>query len=345
VASIFPKQGQAKRGRVLDGWQVELFAVDVPADAWPAPEAVAAYFGRAAEENRFAQEDREQGLDRIISYHLPGQELACIVGMSLWNYRVVQGFWQDPPPVEPPVQRPRSAVIDDRVPEHWPRDPVIQQVLGELDWSALLAKRRGWNWDPAALVLRCAAKREMTLTSVRPAEHARGRTGIIFIRPKGGCQDCAVRSKCHRSTHPLAVKHAEFSVPTSIAGRLRDRLEHVRGQRKRAAAIAPIHAEAGPAEVMDSLLLPAAARQGYRAAFRGATLRVVVEHGPRAPLWPRLVARDVGDRQRRRKTWRQNVERYALPEGSKVSVEVAGSAVLRRRLGDSTPRNAAAGAA
>ena len=55
VASIFPKSGAAKRGRTLDGWQVELFAVDVPADAWPAPDAVAAYFGRTAEENRFAQ--------------------------------------------------------------------------------------------------------------------------------------------------------------------------------------------------------------------------------------------------------------------------------------------------
>ena len=48
--------------------QVELFAVDAPADAWPAPEAVAFYFGRAAEENLFSQEDREIGLDRILSY-------------------------------------------------------------------------------------------------------------------------------------------------------------------------------------------------------------------------------------------------------------------------------------
>ena len=55
VASIFPKTGKAKRGRILDGFQVELFAVDVAADAWPAPEAVAAFFGRAAEENRFAR--------------------------------------------------------------------------------------------------------------------------------------------------------------------------------------------------------------------------------------------------------------------------------------------------
>ena len=54
VASIFPKTREAKRGRTLDGWQVELFAVDLPADAWPAPKAIAACFGRSAQENRFA---------------------------------------------------------------------------------------------------------------------------------------------------------------------------------------------------------------------------------------------------------------------------------------------------
>src|SRR5690606_4196631 len=36
VACIFPKTGEAKRGRTIDGWEVELFAVDLPEDAWPA---------------------------------------------------------------------------------------------------------------------------------------------------------------------------------------------------------------------------------------------------------------------------------------------------------------------
>jgi hypothetical protein len=58
---------------VLDGWQYELFMVDLPADALPAPGAVSLFFGRAGQENRFVQEDREVGLDRIFSYHLPGQ--------------------------------------------------------------------------------------------------------------------------------------------------------------------------------------------------------------------------------------------------------------------------------
>ncbi len=334
VASVFPTAGEANRGRTLDGWQVELFAVDVPADAWPAPEAVAAYFGRAAQENRFAQEDREVGLDRIISYHLPGQELATVVGMSLWNYRVVRGFWQDPPPAEPPAQRPRNPQVDQRVPENWPRDPVVHETLDEVDWPTLLAKRPGWHRAGDTSELHCEDGRELTLTSVRPAEQSEGRTGVIFRRPTGGCADCSVRPGCLDSVRDKACKHVEFSVPTPTADSLRERLEEVRSQPKKEPTITPINVAPGWLESLDSLLLPAAARQGYRAAFIGATLHVVVQRGPDPPPWPRLVAIDKADRQRRRKTWKQNVDRYALPPGSKVLVQVAGSPTLRRILGE-----------
>ncbi len=77
-------------------------------------------------------------------------------------------------------------------------------------------------------------------------------------------------------------------------------------------------------------------------ADRGIGVVVHTRPGIRIPighsigLWPvechwsgrqrRLVAEDVGDRQRRRKTWQQNVDRYALPSGAKVRVVVAGRA-------------------
>ena len=344
VASIFPKTGKAKRGRVLDGYQVELFAVDLPADAWPASDAVAAYYGRTAEENRFAQEDRELGLDRIISYHLPGQELATLVGLSLWNLRVVRGFELDPPPAEHPAQRPRCPQVDDSVPERWPRDPVVLGTIAQLDWSLLPAKRPGWCWDTATEELRCEQGRELTLTTVRPGEHAEGRTGIIFMRPKGGCEDCSCRPGCFQSDRELASKHAEFSVPTPLAQRLRERLAVVRAGSSAPPAIQPIDTEPGLAEIADSLFLPATARHSYRATFRGATLKIEVERPALEPPWPRLVAVDVADRQRRRLTWAQNVDRYALPAGTKVRVEVAGSLTLRRMLGEERRHRAAAGA-
>lgn len=332
VASIFPNTDKAKRGRILDGWQVELFAVDLPADGWPAPEAVAAYFGRSSEENRFAQEDRELGLDRIVSYHVPGQELATLVGLFVWNLRVARGFAQEPVPAERPVQPFRHAKLDDRVPEQWPRDPVVQKILDEMDWPTLLDRRPGWSRDVDAGELRCPDGRPLFLTTVRPKEHAEGRTNVIFRRPVRGCEDCLPRPLCLRSERTDAPKHAEFSIPTKVADDLRARLVRLRG--RGGPTITPITDSPGPRAVHDSLFLPAVARQLYRERFAGASMRIEVELPPPEKPRPRLLADDVADRQRRRKTWAQNVERYALPEGARVHVEVEGSEVLRGMLGE-----------
>jgi hypothetical protein len=78
-------------GRLIDGWQYELYATDVDAEAYAAPEVVALYHGRSGLENRFCQEDREMGLDRLYSYHLPGYSLACVFGLFVWNLRVCWG--------------------------------------------------------------------------------------------------------------------------------------------------------------------------------------------------------------------------------------------------------------
>jgi len=115
VVSRYPRTGKAEHGRVIDGWQYEMFVVDVAPDALPASEAVAQYFGRTGQENRFAQEDREAGLDRIFSYHLPGQEFATVIGLWVWNLRLVRGFELDPPPALRPAQEPYVPEIDDRV--------------------------------------------------------------------------------------------------------------------------------------------------------------------------------------------------------------------------------------
>ena len=337
VACLFQKRGEAKRGRTVDGMQVELFAVDLPADAWPAAEAAALYFGRAAEENRFAQEDREIGLDRIISYHLPGQELAALVGLSLWNLRLVEGFKLAPPPEERASQPLRCISIDDSIPEHWPRDPVVIALLGKLDWSGLLAKRPAWRMDSSSGEILCGEQRRLALTSVRPAEHAEGRTGIIFRRPTGGCEDCSSRPGCLRSERAQISKHAEFVLHTDTALRLRQRLALVRSRPRSPTAIEPIDIQPGLLAVADSLFLPARARQAFSASFLCATLRIEVEL-PHAGKQPHLVAVDVADRQRRRKTWEQNVERYALPADAIVRMDVAGSDTFRRMLGERQPR-------
>lgn len=324
VASRYPRDGTANRGRMLDGWQVELFAVDLDPAAWSAADTAAQFFGRAAQENRFAQEDRELGLDRIVSYHLPGQELATLVGLSLWNLRLARGFELEPPPDVRPVQRLRRPQRDDRAPVSWPRDPILGDTLAGLDWTALLAKRSGWSFDGATRELRCEDGRVLALTTVRPEPHAECRTGIIFCRPHGGCEDCTAREGCLRSGRPLASKHVELSVPSDVAERLGIRLALVRGKSERvgATAIEPITATPGCLAVAEPMFLPARARQRFQALFRRVTLHAeVVLPAPERPR-PLLVAADVGDRQRRRKTWEQNVARYALPRGVRARLTV-----------------------
>lgn len=345
VASRYPRSGTANRGRVIDGWQVELFAVDLDAEAWPAPDVVAQFFARATQENRFAQEDRELGLDRIVSYHLPGQEFATLVGLSLWNLRLARGFELEPPPEVRPVQQLRRQVRDDRAPASWPRDPVLGAILAELDWPGMLAKRPGWSFDAETRELRCEEGRVLTLTSVRPEPHAEGRTSVIFCRPHGGCEDCQARQGCLRSERSLASKHVELPVPSAVAERLRTRLLRVRGKsgRNPATVIEPVTAAPGVLDVAESLFLPARARQRFQALFRTVTLHIDVELPEPPRPRPMLVADDVGDRQRRRKTWGQNVARYALPDGARVRLTVEAPAEVRHLLGEVQPARVTVG--
>ena len=325
VASAFPKAGKAQRGRVLDDWQVELFVADVPADAWPAPEVVASYFGRCGQENRFAQEDREVGLDRIVSYHLPGQEFATLAGLFLSNVRLARGFALDPPPnVRPPptLRRPR---VDGRLSPGWPRDPVVTTLLQRLDWPTLLANRPGWRWDAKAAELRCPEDRTLVLTTVR------ARPSIIFCRPRGGCEDCSARAGCLHSQQRDAAKHAEFSVPTEAADALRERLDLARGKADPSPRIElrPIDVDAGLHAVITPRFLPAAARHHFEAIFLGATLRVEVDLPPPEPPRPRLVAADEAERQQRRLTWSDRTARNALPDDATVNLDVSGHRDLK----------------
>lgn len=111
AVSRFGASDKSGAGVVRGEYQYELFATSLPSTSWPAPELVQSYFARSAEENRFAQEDRELQLDRILSYHLPGQELACLVGLFVWNLRIVHGAVLASPPTELPPQTPRETVV------------------------------------------------------------------------------------------------------------------------------------------------------------------------------------------------------------------------------------------
>src|SRR5262249_47454275 len=44
-------------------------------------------------------------------YNLPGQELACLFGLMVWNLRLTRGFAQHPPPPQLPEQPTRTRVV------------------------------------------------------------------------------------------------------------------------------------------------------------------------------------------------------------------------------------------
>jgi hypothetical protein len=335
VASIYRDTGKTGRGRVLGGWRVELFAADLPQASWPAEDCVWLYFGRTAEENRFAQEDRELGLDRILSYHRPGQELASAVGLFLWNLRLVLGFQSETPPAQAPVPRMRPADRDVDSPcAHWPPDPRALRLLDELDWDVLLAKRPDWSWDAAAGGLHCPDGRLLYITCVPANEAGQPRRDVVFRRPTAGCEDCAPRAKCYRTVRELGSKHATLQIPAEVADEIGVRLTRIRQEAHDHPKSPPRALQAATAP----LLLPAEARSAHRERFAGATFQVAVEMPEPEPTRPRLVAADERAIQQRRKTWQQRVEGYALPDGARVRVHVLGGRGLRSFLGHEPSR-------
>ncbi len=169
--------------------------------------------------------------------------------------------------------------------------------------------------------LSCPAGRGLKLTTARSREHRPGRSAIIFRRPVGGCQDCGVRVDCLRSPDPLSGKYLEVSVAVEISGELRSRLSSVR---RPESWLSEVNGSSGSVEVLPSRFLPREARRLSAERCSSGSLRLRVEDAPPRPPRPRLLAVDVADRQRRRKTWSDNVARYALPPGTRLHVEVSG---------------------
>jgi len=84
-------------------------------------------------------------------------------------------------------------------------------------------------------------------------------------------------------------------------------------------------------QVLPSLFLPAKARQLFHELICKVTFHIVVTLPPK-PQRLHLLAEDVADRQRRRKTWKQNQERYALPEGALSDLKIEAGEQLAKLL-------------
>ncbi len=118
VVSRFPRAEDGRgAGVILDGWQYELYGTDLSPTAWSEIEIVAGYYGRTGQENRFFQEDRELGLDRIFSYHLPGQQLATLIGLFVWNFFICRGMDLANPTQNLPEQKDEHSMSATEMPQ------------------------------------------------------------------------------------------------------------------------------------------------------------------------------------------------------------------------------------
>lgn len=259
VVSRFPCGHDGRgAGKTIDGWHYELYGTDLGAEGWPEVDVVAGFYGRCGQENRFAQEDRELGLDRIFSYHLPGQELATFVGLFVWNWRICKGLELAQPPQELPEQPPHEGVAVDDAPllpeplktatERPPEPPRVDEALdgaeeatppggiadapvprGEtpstlietldaLDWAELLKDRPGWSWDACSCSLLCPADATIPFARIEPHGMT---TRARFVAAPGTCDGCPVRSGCIRSGDPRYRKDIRQPVPEGAADELR----------------------------------------------------------------------------------------------------------------------------
>ncbi|MCP5069364.1 MAG: hypothetical protein GY946_22595 [bacterium] len=254
VVSRFRSSGAGRgAGVVLDGWQYELYATDLPPAQWPEAELVTGYYGRTGQENRFHQEDRELGLDRIFSYHLPGQQLATVVGLFVWNFYVCRGFDFADPPTELPPQPATEAlsvsdppVISDATsqdgtsfdgpveqtptPEVGGQDaigsrpdtssslactrPELITALDAIDWKFVLDRHQGWQWDAGNGGLRCPNKAVLPFMRV---EKAGQRIRARFEAEQGVCDRCKLRQACIQSDDPHYRKAVRVKLPAPQA--------------------------------------------------------------------------------------------------------------------------------
>ena len=115
VLTRFPTQKKRGAGKLIDGYQYELFGCSLEGEALPATDMVQAYFGRGGFESRFGHEDREVDFDHLYSENNHGQAWANHVGMFVWNLEIelayrAQERRSQPAPLE--LRAQETAVAD-----------------------------------------------------------------------------------------------------------------------------------------------------------------------------------------------------------------------------------------
>lgn len=247
VVTRFGRSGLPDHGVVRDGFQYELIATTLTDDAWPAEHVAALFFGRAAMENAFAQEDREFGTDRTFSYNAPGQAWVTVLAQLLSNRAILDAEAAHPlskkvPPqarrtlpkadaidtiavVAPapvptealePAGTPEPAELPETKPQ--PSSPSKAEARG-IVWgvvaSAFADLRVGWVLDPDQQEVRCP--RGWTAVPSGFGAARKNKRPALFLRVSADrCRVCPMRLACLRSSDPSKAKRVGRSLDPDL---------------------------------------------------------------------------------------------------------------------------------
>lgn len=338
VVARVPCEGKPTHGVVRQGWQLELFATTLSKEEWPAEDLVALYFGRSALECRFAQEDREFGLERTFSFSLPGQEWMVSVGLFLWNTLICRALALNPltepvapqpprPPDEPAPSSP-PIVVEPAPPTPAPATPLpptprlratpTERGLWGLTCDVFkdVGDRPGWTFDHGRRVVHCPASKPLRLATVS----LKNRTAALLAK-KDDCKECPLRDTCitkkpgrpPNAQPKLIARRASIAVLERIDALLVTRRQEPRrildAELELPPPPPPIHTPPGPRIVgpllpTTPLFLPAACRKEARTALANLAFSLEIERIlPEPPKRHPYLATSDADRQHQRKTW------------------------------------------
>ena len=122
VASRAHTDNDNGAGVLIDGKLHELYGTTLRPDGWPPEDVVSLYSARADIENGINQAQQLCGLDRILSHHIPGQELLTTVGLFVYNLQTVLGAKIEGLPEDIAAQTERT---------QWQREPVCDTKAEE----------------------------------------------------------------------------------------------------------------------------------------------------------------------------------------------------------------------
>ena len=328
VVSRFAATEKHGAGIFLGDWQYEVFATDLDAAAWPAPETVELYYGRCGLENRFAQMFKEIGLDHAYSHTPAGQRLVTLAGLWTSNLRTVLGarivgtlgapvaqsrraIHSVAPhipavvlPAAPPTPEATPALtLPAIVSPHMSHDEAAT-LLTAFNWPGFLGRYPGWQWKTGLV---CPAGLSTPLQRLRPLT---GTLYAIFKQSETACRTCLLRKNCTKSTDPLYTKQVYVPLRRITRTAVTKLADAAHAPQTKPKWQPPPSSFPGPWQTTAAPLIPAVLRHKW--LTYAAAIHVDIHHTKlpenHRPDW---LADTALDRQRRRKSWRQHDARFA----------------------------------